>query len=201
MGKRVKGRRIVKSDSSHVRSSTEEKLIAATKLIQEHEAKIANLGKLIGRCLAIVQSQEANFKALAGGIDGLDRNMMASAEMLKEVFGQLTQVDEYLKLLDPKTDGKTLDERIDTDLVKATASSWYKEVMASAFEAAQKKIAEHHARQAELQRAEAQKQAEISAEQKERETIEEALTQEKAPLAAPAPRESHIPEGAQIFGG
>lgn len=200
MAKRAQKR---KKNSKRNPSTTDERLVAMTKAIQQNSENVKKLAAMIGQ-------QEAKIGVLAGSADGLDNNVLALAEMMKEVFGQLTQFDELLKILDFRKDGKPLDELIDVELVKKQATSWYQDILKDSFQKVHKRMEEHRAQQlaqkAEKERLEKQKAEEVEkavTDTKERETMEaERQTIESNPLAQSSVSEqSPIPEGAHVFGG
>jgi hypothetical protein len=200
-----------RSNSSHTRSPLEEKMIALTRDLQTHKknvkevfekfvgevsTKVNGLAKLVGQ-------QQAQIGVLAGAGEGMDQNILAMGEMLKEVFGQLSMVDEMLKVLDFKKDDKPLEEHVDVDAVKATALAWYQEVLTDSYDKAKKRMETHRAAQAAAKEETEKLKAQVSADTKERERIEAEIRgkQGEVALSTPTSDEPHVPEGATIFGG
>jgi signal transduction histidine kinase len=189
-------------------------MVAMTKALQEHQQSVkasfekftSDVVEKVNGLARLVGQQQAQLGVLAGAGEGIDRNVLAMAEMMKEVFGQLTMIDEMLKVMDFKKDDKSLEELVDDDVVRKTALEWYQSTVASSFETVNTKMAEHRAAQAaakEQQAAAPPAEAELSEEDRERERIAKEFQEPGSAIAtpAPAPEQPHIPEGAQIFGG
>ncbi len=204
-----------RGSGGHTRSPLEEKQIALTRELQRHEkavkesfekftadviVKVNGLAKMVG-------GQQAQLSILAASGEGIDRNVLAMAEMMKEVFGQLTMIDEMLKALEFTRDNKPLEDLVDSDLVKTTALAWYRDVLKSSFELVDKKLKDHQEAQAAAEAEKARAAAapaelQVSVDQQERESMEEELAgASPIALSAPTKVEPHIPEGTQIFGG
>lgn len=206
--KRVKPGR---SNSSHTRSPLEEKMIALTRDLQAHKQNVreifekftTDVADKVNGLARLVGQQQAQIGVLAGSGEGMDQNLLAMGEMLKEVFGQLSMVDEMLKVLDFKKDDKSLEEHVDMDAVKKTALAWYQDVLTDSYDKAKKRMETHRVAQAEAKEATEKIKAQVSADTKERERMEQEAKGTGSTIVTPAPAtaEPHVPEGATIFGG
>jgi hypothetical protein len=141
-------------------------------------------------------------------IEHIDMNVLATAEILKELFGQLVQADRFIKKV---ANGATLELSEDEiGEVKKEAMEWFQTTVASAFKTVrEKREAEDKARLEELEKAkkEAEEAAKAAVDSKaEAETSEKALQdaaiQERnvQTVGAGGPG-ADIPEGAEVFGG
>lgn len=182
----------------------------------EHVEKLAEIEKRQQQ-IAIFSAQEFgklmahsqhSTGEIAKSIDHIDLNVLATAEILKEVFGQLSQIDCFIKKLTPE--GKVLDlSEEEVENVKKEASEWFSSTVGSAFRTVQQKRAEEEqARLAELEKAkkEAEEAAKkIETDQTEKEKAEKALaeaaTQERSIQTVSGGPGADIPEGADVFGG
>lgn len=175
-------------------------LATRCKAIEETQEKIAKFAALeFGKIQAGHQHVTNEF---AKSIDVLDLNVLTSAEILKEVFGQLQHIDELLKQ-DPVLATAT----VDLEAAKKQAETWYGEVTKAAFHRVQDMRAEHQ-RQREAEDLRAKEAAEKAAEEKanQEETSKaaeilrtaEAQTVHQTDGSGPG---SEIPEGAEVFGG
>jgi hypothetical protein len=125
--------------------------------------------------------------------------VLVTAEVLKEVFGQLTQIDEMLRLVDQKPEGKTLDERIDSESIRTAASSWFKETVSSSFGKIRSERAALVAAQDKAKKdQEAAEMGKVEAAKAQEELLNADTPAMSATMAGPG---SDIPTGAQIFGG
>lgn len=140
---------------------------------------------------------------------GLDLNVLALAEIMKEVVGQLTQVDAmFKKLRGPEPIGQSPIDLTEEDIlqVKLDAESWFKDLMASAFKTAREAIEEAEKESLEKEAKEQAESMEAALAQKEQATIEEELKnsarlERKITNTISGGPGSAFPEGADIFGG
>lgn len=173
--------------------------------VDELETKLAALTELlsqtrvaVGNDLKFVRSQ---FEVHTVSIDQLDNNVLCTANVLREVFGQFSQIDEILRKA-------SIDTEVNVEVVREKASKWFADVVAAGF----KKTALDKQRAAEIARArEAAAKAAVEALEKEKaaETTEQAAVEtelkaaESPSLSTPTTvgAGSEYPKGAQIFGG
>jgi hypothetical protein len=103
------------------------------------------------------------FQSIDGALHHHDVNNIALSELLKEVFGQLTQADLFFKkLAAPGGLSLELDEA-DAASIKRDATSWYEDLVGSAFKVAnemveRQRLEVEEARKAEAERIAAEKQ-------------------------------------------
>lgn len=156
-------------------------------------------------------STEARYISIAKSIRGVDLNVLAIGEMLKEVIGQLTQVDAFIGNLHTQTGTKALElSPEDIEALKKSAEEWYKELLRSAFAKAQENMREQERAADAAYEAEQKKAKEAAekaaAEQKEQQTLEDeckkaALDDQSLAAKTSGGQGSPFPEGAEIFGG
>lgn len=160
----------------------------SVELLKEMQQKIATFAA--GEFGKLAAQQQMVVQQFGNSLEHLDMNVLATAEILREVFGQLSQVDDVLKRVSP--DIEMDDEKIES--LKAQATEWMREVTSAAFIVVQqRKVAEESTR----------KVAEESATQKiEMETIEKELaaTTGIQQVLSTGGQGSDIPEGADVFG-
>ncbi len=139
---------------------------------------------------------------------GLDLNVLALAEIMKQVIGQLTQVNiifEKLRFSNSINHALDLTES-DLGQIKSDAESWFKELMATAFKTAREAIETAEKEAMEQEAKEQEKAAEIAFSQEEQLIIEEELKnsarlERKVATTTSGGPGSDFPEGADIFGG
>lgn len=188
------------------------------ELVKKHNELAAQ-----GAALEQIIKQVANFTAselgkyhgtISGHIatlgrttSGLDLNVLALAEIVKELVGQLTQVDAIFRKAKDAGSNFTVDLTDDeVAQVKVDAEAWYKDLMASAFKTARENIEAQEAI-AIAQEAEARAAAEKAAtDQQESATVEKELKDASvSDRTSVAPTSggpgSQFPEGADLFGG
>jgi hypothetical protein len=199
-------------EANEIIDSMREKLFVE---VNEIVGKVDTLAKQVASYAAVECGKIGTMNTInAESIDKLDDNILCMANIMKEVFGQLSQIDEMLKLLDLKPDGKPLEERVDPDVIRKAATAWYEDIVADGFrkvqaakEAASK--ARQEAREKAAAEAAAAKEKEIAAMAVEKDRTEAAAAQEAlnkaeepslVPAGAAGPG-SDIPEGAEVFGG
>lgn len=102
------------------------------------------------------------FESIEKALHHHDVNDLAAAEMMKELFGQLTQVDLYLKRIADET--KLALSESDIVGIKADATEWYDSVVKSAFTHANETIAKAQDEALEARKAE---QAKIALEKEQ----------------------------------
>lgn len=166
----------------------------------DHLAKrVDELGKFAGGLITELNSLKQNIGSQlqinGQAIDSIDTNVLVLAEVLKEVFGQLTQIDEMLRLVDQKPENKTLDERIDADAIRVQAESWFKDTVSSAFG---KIRSERAALVATQNAAKKEQDGKAEAARAQEELLNADTPSMSATMAGPG---SDIPAGAQVFGG
>lgn len=152
--------------------------------------------------------QQAIASELGSTIDHLDVNVLSLAEVMKEVFGQLQQIDHIFqnaKVVSAEG-GYALDVDVikDADVpgIKEGAQKWFDTVVASAFKTIQDRRAEEQ-RVAEENARKAKEEAERAAKDKsEKELVEKELARESGVQQIGAGGlGADIPEGADVFGG
>jgi hypothetical protein len=184
------------------------------KNVSSIEKRLSTLEeKLTGLLSSLVPhlgDQQVKTEILIESFDRMDVNVLSLVHVCKEVFGQLSQIDEMLKLVDPATDGKTLDERVDTEHIKSSAEAWFKEVVASAISKVLHDRAENKKKREEEAKAAEKAKEEDDAVRAEAAVAEAALKEAEDPAAVRGMMKdtavldeagSFIPEGAQVFGG
>lgn len=182
----------------------------------------SELGKFQGETVS-------RFNTIARSLGGMDLNILALAEMAKEIVGQLTQTDTLFKKLhkavadisvDHMTNEKSQTYSVALELteaeiaeVKSSALEWYQDLVSSSFKKAQeradaqeKEALEKEAKEKAAALEAAVKAEEAAANKTEKETVESELK-----AASEAERSivtdksggpgSAYPEGADIFGG
>ena len=189
------------------------------ELIAKHNAQATSLAETEKRQQQIALFSAQEFGKLMAqqqhiatefskSIEHIDLNVLATAEILKEIFGQLSQIDCFIKKV---ANGANLDlSEAEVEVVKKEATEWFQNTVASAFKTVrERREAEEKARLEELERAkkEAESAAQATADaKKEAEVAEKALldaaTQERSiqTVGAGGPG-ADIPEGADVFGG
>lgn len=189
-------------------------------LVQKHNL----LAKAIQECqentqkLSIFAAQELGksnamqqvlARELGDSVNKLDLNVMAMVEILKEVFGQLSQIDSMFAAMDIRVNDKPIAEAVDVEAIKIAAERWFKECVTSAFHTVHARMREQEEkRQAEAKQAEeAQAVAEkIIKDEREKALVETEL--KNAEIAdhtitgsIPGGPGAEVPEGAEVFGG
>ncbi len=163
----------------------------------------AQLGSFEGR-------QQAAINEFDRTMTGLDRNVLALAEMMKEVFGQLEQTDFFFARLSEKVAGANLlllspEDQI---LLKAQALEHYKDVTAAAFERVRVRLvdeAKEHAAKAESEQRAKEAAEKLAADAEEAERVrlacEQAEKVDRSGVTESGGAGATIPDGADIFGG
>lgn len=153
--------------------------------------------------------QQAIASELGSTIDHLDVNVLSLAEVMKEVFGQLQQIDfifQNAKVVTPPEGGYKLDVDVikDADVpdIKEGAQKWFDTVVGAAFKTIQERRAEEQ-RVAEENARKAKEEAERAEKDKtEKELIEKELARDSGVQQIGAGGlGADIPEGADVFGG
>lgn len=154
------------------------------------------------------------FESIDGALHHHDVNDIAAAELLKEVFGQLTQADLFFKRLAGKLEGgEALLEIAEADAssIKSDTLTWYHDLVRSAFKTAnevveQQRKAAEESRKAEQAKvaAEKQKAAEDRAEAERMEAeLQKAEGQDRGlvPSTGSSEQESlGLPPDVRVFG-
>lgn len=176
--------------------SHREMLAKQNELVAKHNdltAQNAALEGLVQGFLKHVMSEQGKFQglvqnhlqALGHGMYGVDVNVLALAEISKEILGQLTQVDFIFKKFHSGTK-KIIDNShgkppvllvpgdieafnnvleistSETDEIKNKAEAWYKDLLASAFKTAREKMAQQEKEAHEKAAEEAAKAKELA---------------------------------------
>jgi hypothetical protein len=167
------------------------------------EGALKNIASAIGNQFAVLfADRDVRDKEYAGALSGLDLNILALAEMMKEVFCQLRKTDVYID-----NDGSPSNEAVEK--IKEEGEKWMEEVTKSAFKVVQDRLtaeaevrkaafeaekkAKEEAAKAEVEKTEAQS---VEAELRNAETVDRAVV-----AATSGGGGSVYPEGAEIFGG
>jgi hypothetical protein len=189
------------------------------ELVTRHNAIVENVAEVEKRQQQIAMFSAQEFGKLMAqqqhiatefskSISHIDLNVLATAEILKEIFGQLSQVDRFIKKLANGANIELTESEVEE--VKKEGVEWFQDNVNTAFKLVRDRCeAEEQARLNELEKA--KKEAEIAAkttvgEKKEAEDVEkalqEAVIQERCiqTVGAGGPG-ANIPEGAEIFGG
>lgn len=164
----------------------------------------AEMGKQHGQ----VQGQ---FNSVGRSLDTVDLNIIALSEVVKELVGQLTQIDFIFRKLRDSGSKFSLDlTEEELSQIKEDAEAWNKELLTSAFKSAQSIIKEQNdkAKAAAVAQEMAAKEAADAAttaaaeaetvgrELRDAESVERSLT-----ATASGGQGSQYPDGAEIFGG
>ncbi len=210
------------------------------ELVKKHNDLVASnaaLEKMLQQVMGFTASEmgkhqgtiTSHIGTLARSVDGLDLNVLALAELAKEMVGQLTQVDAIFKrfhetvgslLSTHMTNEETAKYNAALELseeeianVRTEASEWYKKLVMSSFKTVQERraAAEKEAAEAEAKAKEEAKAAAEAAEKAEQDKTEAAVVNGELKAASEAERTvvanqsggpgSAFPEGADIFGG
>lgn len=142
---------------------------------------------------------EANDRVFAQSLDKIDTNVLAFAKVLRAIYGQLEQIDEFLKIILDKLDLKAEELPINLDDIRDRAEAMTRMAIATAFnEVFEEKKAHEQAQIA----AEKMAREQAKKDQEEAKVAEEALREAEAPQLDPLAggRGADIPEGAQVFG-
>jgi hypothetical protein len=161
----------------------------------------SEIGQMMGRMQVISQECDRT-------LTGMDRNVLALAEISQEVFGQLSQVDFFLRKL-AGTANMSLDTtETEAGAIKEEAVRWYKEVTVAAFERvsetlekdAQERVAQQAAEQTAKEEAE---KAALEVEEQDRveEEMKNATREERSVAATLGGPGVAIPDGVDVFGG
>lgn len=189
------------------------------QIIERHNEMAANVAaceQMLRTLLTTVGSEigmlKANFELLVRESDrmwaGLDRNVLALAEIIKEIFGQLSRFDFFFQKM---SSAARVSLRLDEDesaRLQIDASRWYQQVTAQAFETVRTRFAEEE--QKRMAQAVAEEAARKAAEQAAVDTDERNRVEAELRSAAASDRSvtveiggagAPIPDGADIFGG
>lgn len=188
-----------------------------TELTQKHNdlcAQVSALQEIQQQLAGFVASEmgkthgqiEGRFQTIGRSMEAFDVNILALAELNKEVIGQLTQINLFLERLSSYTGTPAISAE---EVVKITADAeaWYKDLLKAAFGRARASFARQQQEAEEKAVA-----AEEAAKQVANEAAEKAGIEEELKKAASGERAivtttsgggagSEFPEGADIFGG
>lgn len=203
---------IVKQQRDKVKEVVEKhnELTAKLSDVEKRQQQIAvfaaqEFGKLMAQTRTTTQS-------LVDSIDHLDLNVLSMVEILKELFGQITQADHFFKKLAhgdlppvPGNDPLELSEE-EIKQVKDEAETWYNDVVASAFKKVQDRRAEEDRRRAEELKKQKEAAEQAAKDEQEKRTVEKELQsaaeQERGvQVVGTGGPGAAIPEGADVFGG
>lgn len=179
------------------------------ELINKHNEIAAALGAIEAMVKQLASSMASEVGKLNGiiqghmeALSGLDLNILASAEVLKELVGQITVLHAMLNKVSPVN--FSVEETLEC---KKQAEESFKKMVNSAFKTVRERL-EREAQEFREAQERAKKEAEIAAkEQAESQTIEKELKQsvenERTAIGASTSGGpgSDFPEGAEIFGG
>lgn len=177
----------------------------------------SEIGKLGG-------TSHRHFAALDESVNAIDLNVLALAELAKEVIGQLTQIDAIFTKLSDKLkfllgNNTAVQSQIDkafmfsleeVSQIKASAEKWYGELVASSFKTVKAKIEAEEIARREKEAVEAQEAKaaaeKITLDEVETQTVTTELQNANLTDLTVAPTVSggsgsSFPEGAEIFGG
>lgn len=189
------------------------------ELVDRHNNMAAHLDaqeKLIKQVFSAaainVGSLDAKLQQLSNECDkslsGIDRNVLAVAEILKEVFGQFQQLDFFLHKLAAPSQIALEASSDELATIRSEATKWYDEVVSSAFAKVQQRFVELE--QERMRKAteeqEAKERAEKAArDQEEADQVGQELKRadalDRSVIAMAGGPGADIPEGADIFGG
>lgn len=179
-----------------------EEAVAVINKVSEDQGKLAKIMAMeLGKMGAI---HKISTDALQKQFAHLDLNVLATAEVLREVFGQLTQVDKYLGVLCAKASPEeniTLTQSFQE--LREQSDLWWQNVTARAFTVVQERLAEDDAK-LEAEKLKAKEAAEKAAKDKtEAEKVEAELRESEARNLATmnGGAGAEVPEGADVFGG
>lgn len=163
----------------------------------------------IGKMGGTVQHQ---LNIVGSATSAIDLNVLALAELTKEVVGQLTQIDVIFKKLRTLTSLDGALELVESEVaqVKTDATKWYNDMVASAFKSVRERLAKEDQERRE-QEAAATQAAKEAAEQQavseaETKNVEDELKKANLDDLTVAAHTSGgsgslFPDGADIFGG
>lgn len=184
------------------------------EIIAKHNelaAQIGSIEELFGKLTAAITGQfgnleaytQGNFDRIGRSLGGMDMNILSLAEVVKEVYGHMSQFSTLLT----RTGADLKIEEEEMGTIKEAALQWYQNNVASAFRKVRKDMEEaDKAAQAEQEKA--KKEAEEASKAKtEAETIEQELRNAETvdrgisltPVSGGGGAE--FPPGAEIFGG
>jgi hypothetical protein len=181
-------------------------------LVAAHNTNDDMLKKVIGFAAGSVGEVQAKHQhdteLLQKSLMGLDNNVLALAEMMKEVCGQLRQCDVFFERLAAKAGVELNIVEDDVEKIKQEAENWFHELVGSAFERVREKRIEQEKTERARQEAElkAKEEAEKAARDKEEadkmaEGLQEAEKIDRSVFVGSGGSGSEIPEGADVFGG
>jgi len=158
------------------------------ELVQLRQAVIIQFGHV-----------ESNHRIFAESLDRIDTNVLSFAKVLRNIYGQLEQTEEFLKVIMDKLDLNPAELPLNLDEIRERAEAMCRTAIAGAFAEVREEKAAHEAarKQAEeLQREQAEKNADEA--KRAEEELKAAETPQLDPLAGG--QGADIPEGAQVFG-
>jgi hypothetical protein len=153
--------------------------------------------------LSIASAQEfgklwANQQQFANSIDHVDTNVLVTTKVLREIFGQLQQIDTIFSFMkEAEVPIPEITEEKAKE-IKEAAEKWFKGIVAGCF----KEFAEEQKAEKAEREAAAKAAAEAVKAKEESARAEEALKKaEEGAVAPPGGQGADIPEGATLFGG
>jgi hypothetical protein len=165
--------------------------------LQENQRKLEQNHRNISiSCAMQIAKLTAQLGVNIKSIDDLDTNILVSALVLKEVFGQLVQIDDMVKIIDPN-----VEQKLNEESIIERARAWYSDTVNDGFTRVRKEKEEHERQQRET--AEAAAKARAAAQELANIAAEKKKIDEPAGLTQPVsegPGSEH-PEGAEFFGG
>jgi hypothetical protein len=153
-------------------------------------------------------SVQRHLNDLDRSTSAIDVNVLALAELAKELVGQITQIDVLLGRVHSANALELTEE--DVKNIKNDAEKWYSNLVASAFKTVRERLNAEDSDRKEKESLEAQKAKEaaekLAADQSEIKTIEEEIQKANSvdlsvASSASGGGGSTFPDGAEIFGG
>lgn len=181
-------------------------VVAAHNAISEHLTKIEAVQQNIARWVSTefgksLAEQKMFGNSVADAVTHVDNNVMALSEVVREVFGQLTQIDRFFKkVTGPDNTPKLTDEEVED--VKAEATDWYRQVTETSFATVQRmREVDEQIRMEKVQQAkEATERAASEANSAEQE-LRRAAFDDLGVQQFTGGVGAEYPDGADVFGG
>lgn len=190
-----------------------------TEMVEKHNnmaAKNQAIEELMSKVVTLTAGQLGQLEAKQHAVNiefdrsmaGIDRNVLALAEMTKELFGHIAQADQFFKRLAAAANISLALTDEQSAQLREEAAKWYHDVTVSAFETVRLRLEEdqkERSRQAEaelLAKQEAEKAAkDLSEADRMMAGFQQAEGMDRAMVAQLGGSGSDIPEGADVFGG
>jgi len=177
---------------------------------EKHNSLANHVTATFNTIMGEVQKVWQNQAAFAGSLEHVDGNVLAFAQMLKDVYSRFAIIDAMLKKLEELTESKLI-EGMEEEL-KTAGETLYAEQVKAAFDLVnEQRKREAEAREAALEKADAEdkaaRDAQKAAEAVKAETevaqraLSEAENEKFEDVSKTGGKGQDIPEGAQVFGG